>query len=203
MKRGFTLSEMLVTVAIMTFIITVVISNTHKLGLNAKVKAAAGLVVDTSKDTRSKAVSVKQFMGSLFPSYGIKFDTLNPTYIRVYADCVADDNGDRIINSLDTFAFVQTSNACSGTNGRVQDVFLPSGTRIRAIRSVYPVSGVMTSVAETKMDMLFLRPEPTVWIVNTAGALLPTGYFEVDVSDTANTYTKTVRFYSTGQFFLK
>lgn len=195
--------EMLVAIAILTFIMAVVLSSTRRLTISSKVKAGAGVVIDTSKDTRSKAVSVKQYLGTLFPSYGLRFETASPTRIRVYADCVADDNGDKTVNNLDTFGFVQSSNQCSGTNGLVQDVQLTSGTRIRAIRSTYPVGGIMQTNAETKVELLFMRPEPTVWMVNSAGALIPTGYIEIDISDTANTFTKTVRYYSTGQFFIK
>lgn len=205
MKRGFTLPEMLVVITLIVFMVTAMATSIQRINLNARVKAAAGIVVDAAKNTRSKAISVKEFRNNIFPSYGVHFDTASPGIITVYVDCQADDNGasggpDNTVNHLDSFRFNPSAVTCDGGNGFVENVSLPSGTKVTAIRSYYPSGGVMTEHAETKFDMLFLRPEPTIWITLTSGSLLPTGRIEVDIGDNGGKFTRTVVFYITGEF---
>jgi len=205
-KHGFTLVEMLVAIAIITIMVMLVLLNTNRTGSYEKVNAAANLIVDTTKETRSKAISVEQLATDVYPSYGVHMDK-GASQIIVFADCIADDNADGTVNNLDTFSFSNSSNQCapaSPSNGLVKTETFPVGTKISAIRSFYPqtANGALISHTESKVDILFLRPEPTIWITLASGLLLPVGRIEVDVTDSANRYLRTVTFYSTGEFSL-
>lgn len=204
-NRGFTLVELIVTIVILVFMVTVVLANTHNLGLNARVKASANLIVDTLKDTRSKSISVRQFNNASFPSYGVHLETANPRTITVYADCVADDNADGTINNLDTFRFISSSTQCGGTkpNGLDQQISLDANTRITAISATYPVGGVDVTTSESVVDLEFLRPEPTIWISRGAGILIPVGKVEITVKDNGGKYQRKITFYSSGQFSIQ
>lgn len=205
MKRGFTLAEMLVVITLVSLITSVVLANTRSLNTNALVKASAGTIIDTAKDARTKAVSVEQFTTSVFPSYGIHFDMSAPTKITIYADCLTDDDGSGTVDEGDTFHFARgsTVSQCVGQpDGFYADIALARNTEIKSIKATYPITGTMTTMNQSKIDIQFLRPEPTIWMVDASENLIPVGFIDVTVGDKGNKFFATVRFYSTGQFYV-
>ncbi|HVS79477.1 MAG TPA: type II secretion system protein [Candidatus Paceibacterota bacterium] len=202
-KRGFTLIEMLVVLAIIVFMVTAVLANTHGITLEARAKAAASTVLDLIKDTRNRSVAVKQFTTGTFPSYGLDFDLSRPQQVIVYADCIADDNADGIVDNKDTFNYISGGGSCTG-GSLVSTNKLDTQTKIGAIRAVFPVSGgSIRTVSESRVDILFLRPEPTIWIWTATDGVLTAGHVEVDIEDTTGKYIRTVSLYSTGEASMK
>lgn len=217
MKKGFTLPELLVAVAILTFMVSVILTSTRNLTTMQRVNAAAGVVLDTTKEARSNAISVKQFLGNLYPSYGVHLETANTANTRVtmYADCIANDSStdafgtcvanvpDLIIDACDSFKYVTTSTQCNGGNGLVKHVpFADQNIRVKRIRATYPSGAGMGTFNEASVDILFLRPEPTIWISTPSAGLVQAGSVEVVVGDRGNRFERSIVFYTTGQFYV-
>jgi prepilin-type N-terminal cleavage/methylation domain-containing protein len=211
MNKGLTFVELLVAVGIIALISAITLANTGVLSANSKTTAAATVIYDVMKKARHDSVAVKKFNGNLFPSYGVEFNTANPTKITVYADCLIDDTPDGLIDNNDEFWNDPLTNTCTG--GDVAEIItLPYNTKIKEIRSVspgfnYPADGFVSpplNQTETDVYMEFVRPEPTIWITLGAnGPLLEAGRIEIDVADDAEKSTKTIFFHSTGQFEIK
>ncbi len=188
--------------AIIVLMVTVVLANTHDGSIEAKVKISQSLILDTAKETRSKSIAVKQFTSAVFPSYGLDFDTSLPQQVIVYADCVPNDHAaidpsDTIVDADDTFDYAH--NDCGPSGNLVNKITLDENTKISAIRATYPVNGVMQTFTETRADVLFLRPDPTLWITTSSGGLIPTGNIEIDVSDLGNKFIRTDIINSSGE----
>ncbi len=214
-KRGLTLVELLVVIGIIALISSVVLASTGVLGANAKVTAAANTIYDTMKKARHDSISVKEFNGNNFPSYGVEFNMATPNEITVYADCIINDVDvptdvdPPIINEHDSFWNDPSVDTCTGGDF-VEDVVLPYATKIKEIRATSPafpaappVTSAIPALNETESEvyMEFVRPEPTIWItLGEGGPLLQAGKIEIDVTDAAEKITKTIIFHSTGQF---
>ena len=198
-NNGFSLMEMIVVVGIMGMVATIILTNIPGVTTSVRVNSAASTIMSTIKEVRHKSTSVKEFKSSLFPSYGVYFDMNEPQKIVVYADCIIDDNNDGIINDNDTFIYIPTALDCNGESGFVEEIFLGSHVRINEIRSISEGS----TVVETRMYLEYVRPEPSVWISESNGIILPVGKMELDLTDTAGRITKTISFWSTGQISIR
>lgn len=217
-QKGLTLVELVVVIGIIALISSVVLASIGALGANAKVTAAANTVYDTMKKARHDSISVKEFNGSFFPSYGVEFNMATPNKITVYADCVINDVDapsdvdPPIINEYDSFWNDPLVDTCSGGDF-VEDVILPYNSKIKEIRAMspaFPAAPPVTpaipalNTTESEVYMEFVRPEPTIWItLGAGGPLLQAGTIEIDVTDPAEKKIKTIVFHSTGQFEIK
>ena len=193
-------------VGIIALISAITLVNSGILSATSKVNAAANAVYDTAKKTRHNSISVKEFGGDLFPSYGIYLDMSSPDKIIVYADCEANDRDTAeeisegrapIVNDNDDFDYDQAN--CAGGN-LVEEITLPYGAKIKELRYI---SAFDSSGTQQKIFMEFLRPEPTIWITLDDGSLLPAGRIEADITDASGKVSKTVIFRSTGQFSIE
>jgi prepilin-type N-terminal cleavage/methylation domain-containing protein len=198
-KKGFSLIELFTVIGIITIISTITLVNTSTFSAKARVEAAASQILDIMKEIRHNSVSVREFKNNLFPSYGVYFDINFPRRIIVYADCLIDDSGDNYIDDNDNFTYNPSSTNCGGENGFVKEIALNSHVRIKEMRSIS--FGVTNT--ESKFYLEYVRPEPTVWITDSSGNLLPAGKIEIDLIDTKEKFKKTIVFWTTGQFAIQ
>lgn len=212
-EGGFSVLELIVVVAIIVLIASVILSRGQSS--NAKARAATVTVLDTLKDVRQRSLSVRQFYTSdLFPNYGLGLDIGEPTNLRIYADCKADDNNDDLFDSTDRFTYDTSAQYplpkadCPPPqpSGFIEDKSFPSGAKIFAIR-VYNSSGTEITPAPSRAYVSYFRPEPTVWIAWLDGGgsqqVLPVGRIEIDVGDVSGTVKRTVSVSTTGRIIVQ
>lgn len=194
-NNGFTLLELLVVVSIFVVMSALVLTSFPSLRARRQIEAAAQTIINASREARTSSIAVNEYAGTgIFPSYGVNIDMATPDRILIYADCNTDDNNDGIVNDDDTFYFDPSSTDCGGTNGAVKEVFLNSLVRIQSIQTITTGS----PVSETQASIEYIRPEPSIWIADSDGNVIPFGRVEITFKDTFNKYQKTVVFWSTG-----
>ena len=113
-ERGFTLIELIVVTSIIIVFSAILLTRLPVLSATAQLNKGVNDLVQVGLNTYSDSVSVKQFRSGIYPSYGIFLDTAFPRRILVFADCVADDNGDGILNDLDLFTYRPSALDCDG-----------------------------------------------------------------------------------------
>lgn len=200
-QRGLTLIEVMVVVSIIALVTTALTIRESQVSDQVKLTASASRILEAAKDTRQRSLSVDEFVNGVFPSYGLHFNINNPEEVVVYADCTPDDNDDGTLNNSDDFAYDSGSTDCDGDNGFVRSVSLRSGTFIKEIASTGAFPDTWASATESTMDILYLRPEPTIWVTDSDGNLMSSGFFEVVLS-TDNEKTKSVIFSITGSTYV-
>jgi prepilin-type N-terminal cleavage/methylation domain-containing protein len=217
-QKGFSLFELMVVIGLIVLLAGVIFS--QGTSSNAKLRSATSALTDTLKEVRQMSLSVKEYHDSdTFPNYGVEFDLGNPTEVRVYADCKADDNNSGIFDGSDRFTYdatnqypgLQTSCSTAGTppapqNGLIEDRTLLHGTKITAIRLYDGQNAIVPGVTPTRAYVEYFRPEPTTWIAfNDAGnqGILSVGHLEVDISDASGTNKKTISISTVGQIMLQ
>ena len=201
-NRGFTLVEMLIVISVVGLLASAFVLQRRNVNEEAALTASASKILEAAKDTRQRSLSVDEFANNLFPSYGLHFDVNEPRKVVVYADCLADDNDDGTLTNKDYFAFDENSTNCDGGNGFIREVSLSSNTFIQDISATgaFP-DDWETDVSQSRMDMLYLRPEPTLWITDADGNLMSSGYFEVILA-TDSGKTKQVVFSINGSAYV-
>ncbi len=147
-KRAFTLIELLVVVAIITIVSAVILANNNKFGGAALLQNLAYDVALSVREAQVYGISVKQTSAGTFNSgYGMHFDitTLqNSETYHLFADV-----------------------ALSGIYMSGEDVS-PSPYAIGQGFYIYKLCATPANGAEdctpTKLDILFIRPEPDACI---------------------------------------
>ena len=167
----------------------------------AKTNDAASTILIAAQDARQKSITVKQFQGSIYPSYGLSFDTALPQSVTIYADCVADDNADGKLDNLDSFVYNSASTACGGAsgNGFLETRTFDSQVKITQLRIVGQIS---PAPVVPKAYIEFIRPQPSIWITGENGGtrtLLDYGSLEITVKDDRGGNTKIINLYTSGR----
>lgn len=168
-NRGFTLLEMLIVITLILIMTSILLARTTTLTRQATLNIAAADIVSLVREARQDSISIEGVhVGgtTFFPSYGAHFDTnsSNNTTAILYADCVADDTQDTVppvVDISDSFHFDQANCPSFSTTRRVYT--LPAGIRINRIEAEY-LDGTVVTTSPDEASVLFLRPEPTVWI---------------------------------------
>lgn len=202
-QGGFTLLELLVVVAIIGILASVTFVRGDLMESDAEVNSAAQQVINMAKRARQQSVSVFEYRG-IFPSYGLYFDMSNPREFIVYANCVADDNGDKEVNHFDNFAYNEKGHQdCEDVMdgsytdaAKVETVELKGGAFIYNIETKLPEQDLKSADA---VSVNYLRPEPTVWITGDVGGeeyFVSTGYTKITIRDSAERYQKDIFFYT-------
>lgn len=190
-NKGFTLLELMITLAIGMFILTTVVIGQSKYTDSAALK---GLVNDISLTLRQAQVyglSVKENTpGDFKTSYGIFFNAFHPTEYIYFGDTGATMNGN----------YDGTNTVCTGEC--IQLVQITKGNQI-----VNPICRIDLTNAETcdvwKVSIVFVRPAPEakMTLYSTSGAPLSmTGYKGVRVKFISpQGIVRSIVVYTTGQ----
>lgn len=199
-NRGFTLIEMLIVVALIMIMTAILLARTNAMGRQATLNISTADIVSLIREARQDSVAIEGVVHSgstYYPSYGVHFDVLAPSQAILYADCVADDSANSIppiVDANDSFYFDQANCAFPSTQ---KTYAIPEGVTIDRIEASYLEGGVTVSTAPEEVSMLFLRPEPTVWItVRESGTrkVLSAGEVTVVLQDSTTGNERTVTF---------
>jgi prepilin-type N-terminal cleavage/methylation domain-containing protein len=143
--RGFTLIELVVTLAIITLISGLVLSNHAKFG---SVVTLENLAYDSAFAVRKAQVyGISVYgsgTGSFAPGYGVYLNRSTPDRFWIFADT----NGNGVYES--------------GTEPQLETESYRSGYTITAL-CVTPTSG-SEDCSPTRLDIVFRRPEPGAFI---------------------------------------
>lgn len=160
-QKGFTLTELLVSIAIMVFILALVLVNYRKfdssivltnlaydIGLSVRKAQSYGISV---KGTNEVVANPNAFK---YP-YGIHFDTANPKSYIIFADM--NDNGDGTLgNGSYDCLLGESDSSCE----KVEKYFLQGGYRIKELCSSADGTTDNNCAAITVFDITFKRPNP-------------------------------------------
>jgi prepilin-type N-terminal cleavage/methylation domain-containing protein len=201
-RRGFSIVELIVVTAIIVIMVLVIYPSVQNLREYTNLKAASAKVLDMTKLARSYSVAVKKY-GSFFPSYGIYVNKVSNEII-IYADCIADDDNNKEITISDTFSYSSTlANCGSSLNNTIDKYNLGPNTFIQSITIEYPDVGGKKVQDETVAHILFLRPEPTIWVTDSNGVVKSTATVTITIATTNGSNTKKVKLLHTGQFYVQ
>ncbi len=168
--RGFSLIELLTIVALLIIFASVLFTRSTVERDVPQLKQVSNDIVSFVRKARVSALAVREYEG-VFPSYGVALT--KPNTLQLYIDCTPDDSGDGTIsfNTLDQDVFKPDPSSCGGDE-IVEEYTLPFGMVISDIEVSYPTgltgSGEATDAVD-EVSILYLRPEPTVWITFDPG----------------------------------
>ena len=201
-SRAFTLIELLVVIAIVSLMSAFVLGSFSRSTQEAGVAEATNSLLSFMRKARQNAVSVLEHPGQpgVYPSYGIHINIKDdPGKIILYADCKADDNDSGGIEASDIFHFRQSE--CNG-NGKIEELKL-NNAHVTSL--VFSGANPNESGALTSFNVLFIRPEPTVWFSGTTGPVahphvknFDVGEARITISNLAGTESKVIRINSVG-----
>lgn len=152
-SKGFTLIEMMVSIAIFTIITSVVIFNHGKFNSSINVTNLAYEVALAVRQAQVYGLAVKQDVTSVAPveyAYGVYFAADNPKVFYIFADK----------NDNQQFDFDPSNDSCNGVKECQESI---------EIRGDVTIGKLQTSTSGTSQDtnhltVLFLRPNPVAII---------------------------------------
>lgn len=197
-QRGFSLIELLTVIAIILIMVVMVLGNTRGQSDRAAIEKSADDLVALFRQARQDALSVRK-LEDRYPSYGVHLVRDGTTAV-IYADCVPDDNTTGSITDTDTFQYVSSGNSnCTGAGGGntiSETLNLQNRTKISKITTT---SIGDAPVNQDDISILFLRPEPTIWLAREAVPhYIKPGTTVIELTNNAATETVTVSINSAG-----
>ncbi len=161
--RGFTLIELLVVCGIMIIVTSIVLANNNEYGGQVLLQNFAYDVALSVRQAQVYGISVQRFgsgvSSSFTAGYGIHFDISTPTTYILFADAV-NPNGLYDCPSPGTSCELVTANTIN-SGYFISKLCAPAGTDSSSCQAV------------SKIDILFLRPEPDA-LITACGATCTT-----------------------------
>lgn len=177
--------------------IAMVLGNTRGQNDRAAVEKSADDLVSFFRQARQYSLAVRQ-LGSQYPSYGVYMAKDGTTAI-MYADCVPDDNVSHTITEADTFRYLSSgASNCTGSGGGstiTETLNLQTRTKISKITTTSV--GAASPTERADLSVLFIRPEPTIWLSYSGGYIRP-GSMSIELTNNAGTEAVTVTINSAG-----
>jgi prepilin-type N-terminal cleavage/methylation domain-containing protein len=172
-NKGFTLAEIMVSIAIVVMIMSVVLFGYRSYNDNIILSSAGQEMAISIRQAQVYGVSVKQVVGGDFnTSYGISFDLSNPGSYYIFADKnnngkydgdVNCSSGTECVEKDDLKNAVGLSSFCSTDLGGVETC--PDTTGIRSV------------------SILFKRPDTEAYIYtfNSSGTMISGSYRSIKI----------------------
>jgi prepilin-type N-terminal cleavage/methylation domain-containing protein len=191
-KAGFTLTELLVSVSIIVFILALILVNYNKFDTGIVLTNLAYDVGLSVRKAQTYGINVKGTNNNYSYSYGIHFDKSSTAAKQTYL-IFADFNNNHIYDCTDP--------ANTATCEKVEGFRLQGGYQIK---DFYTVDCPTTCLSQ--LDILFTRPNPDakIYTVNAGGSTLSATAATIElVSSRDTTDAKKVVVYVTGQISIK
>lgn len=209
--RAFSLIELLVVIAIIMILAVSVLASIRPTGDQAKIEEVTNEVASFIRAARQNATTILEHPDrpGRYPSYGVNFNRSTQEdfsrQVIMYAVCQneLDTNNNNRIEYTDTgFHFKPT--ACDG--GSVIEVLeLKHGMRVTGITH----QGPSATTAWTHFNILFIRPEPSVWFAARSGnppsssavanhTVLDVGTVFITIENAPGTLSRTISVNSVG-----
>lgn len=164
-RRGFTLFEVIVSLAIFTLLTTTVLLRHSRFKGDILITNLATQVALTIREAQVSSLSVRAQAGTFNTGYGVLFTKANPTQYILFSDNGTTpgvyDSGDVIIETVKLPPGNTISKFC-GFDGSLAPGFEP----------VASCSGTTTPVS--KLNITFIRPNPDARVVRQDTANIST-----------------------------
>lgn len=192
-NNGFTLTELIVAVGIITLISTVVLAKYPDLSKKQSIDRAARFVSLSLRDAQTKSLSVKEeSVSGKFPAYGIRFENSFSNKIILFADL------DCVKNSPELCVY----NNAAGDK-KVEEKIISGTARIVDLCG-NKKSGVGAICGLTNIDVVFLRPASSIYLRGNNGAsVFKDAEIIIDLLGTNTNRRRTVGITENGQFFIE
>lgn len=215
MRRGFSVIELLVTIAIISIMSAIVFYNSPKLNRTIYLNRAAREVAFALRTAQARAVQIKTLPGvaSAPTNFSIEFNQ-NSTSFRIFSDGI--DGGACANGILDTAGCGLERNAANQTLYQMQNGMRITGLRVPAPPANPPAPPITVS----NLNIMFYRPDPTTkatkgnMIGNPSNCYAlststdcsngANGPFEIDVELASDSsFRKTIQVWLTGQISVR
>lgn len=180
-QKGFSLTELLVTIAVFLMLSTMVLANYRAFNRNIAIEAQAHEVASKVREAQLAGISV-QSQNGVYPGYGVFADMAATNSYVFFVDTVVPLN--RLYN---------------GVAESVETITLKQGARIQSICG--SLTGGACTAPLNRVHVTFLRPNPEATILGfpIAGGG-PISYASADIVFVSPAgQTKTMRVWITGQ----
>jgi prepilin-type N-terminal cleavage/methylation domain-containing protein len=196
-KAGFTLVEMIVSIAIMGAVVSTILLNQSTYTEGARLTAQADELASRVSEAQAYGVAVRERSagtGDFSIAYGVSVSILASGSPNAYIVFI-DRNGNQVYDGDWTCPVGETSEC-------LEKVSLTNGNAVDSL-CIAKISGTDDCSAPKRADILFLRPDPqahiTVW--NSSGTVYaPTNMAGVRfILKSTNSLSRSVSSYTTGQ----
>lgn len=190
---GFTLVELVVTVSIFVLLSTVALVNFRQVDNSLILQNVVHQVALVARKAQISGISVQGIDSggtTLFPSYGINFDTSRKTSFVLFSDTT-------VINKL----FDGTCPKVLSTDECVQRYTLAQGYTIKQLCGNQKTGGGLATCALVRLDISFTRPNPDALIIGDAG-VGPFSDAEIVIQSRTGA-TKKIVVWTTGQISIE
>jgi prepilin-type N-terminal cleavage/methylation domain-containing protein len=157
--KGFTLTEMLVSISVIVLISTLILFSYHRLREDFSLRRAAQNIVFSFRDVQTSAIAVKKFQPTgTFPGYGIHFDMVNNNKYIIFADV----NNNKIYDP---------GNGCYDAPTECDEEFiLEKPIKIKDLCGNEKSDPSNAQCALSSLDIVFLRPDPKIFLTANLGS---------------------------------
>jgi prepilin-type N-terminal cleavage/methylation domain-containing protein len=195
--RGFTLVEMIVSVAIFVMLTSVLLFNYNNFNSRLNLDILAHQIAQWNRDTQVSAMSVRPSRTSVnsFSGFGLHFDRTTPTSFIYFADLDGDKRYDA----------PGAGKKCGDTGEECEKVInILKGNRIETICGLtapaHAQGACPTGLEAVQMfDIVFTRPNPDARVTGVVSGT-PYQYSHADITvTTPNKYRRTIQVWTTGQ----
>ncbi len=194
---GFTLLEMLISMAILTLLTSVLLFNYNSFNNRISLDILAHQIAQWTRDTQVSAMSVRPSRTALssFSGFGLHFDITTPTSFIYFADL----NGDKQYTPL------TGAQKCGDPGVECEKVILINKKnkieKLCGLTSPAHAAGVCSSGLDEvqQFDIVFTRPNPDAAITGFIG--VPSfQYAHADITIVSPAqYRRTIQVWTTGQ----
>ena len=181
MKKGFTLVELVVVVGIITLLGGLILANTGQFNSRSQITIAAQNVGSAMRKAQTFGSGVRQAAPGIFPGYGVHIDR----------------GGNSIIIFADTYPGSPNRVYDSGNDILLETIILEGGITVSDICAI----GSQTRCNRASVDVVFLRPDPTIFITSPGVSNITNTY--ITLSAPRFNLTKLVRVWITGQIAIE
>lgn len=165
-KKGITIIELMVSIAIITFIMSVVVFNSKTLNERITLSTVAQEISLVARKAQTYGISVRGDGSDFSFAYGVAFNTNEPDAVYLYVD----RNDNRLYNGG-----INCQNEC------VEKITLRNDIRISSICALN-ITLNCTSISKAHINFLRPNPEPVLKVTNSSDVELYTGSFEIRVT---------------------
>ena len=201
-NRGFSVFELLVSIAIFTMLTTAFLINYNSLNKRIILDTLAHQLAQSVRETQVSAMSVRRLAadaGLLYPGYGLHFDIANPSQFIFFADSQ---------NVNQHYDPIPTGKSCGDIGVECERVVLfPLGYKIQSLCGEAPSGDSITALCgsfdtATVFDIVFTRPNPDAELTGDLSSVapFPVPYSEVKIEIASPRQdTRVVDVWTTGQ----
>ncbi len=166
-QKGITLIELMVSVAIISMIMAVIVYNSKTLNEKVAINSVAQEVSLIVRKAQSYGVSVKGDGSDFNYAYGVAFNTNESDSIYLYVD----RNSNRLYNGG-----VGCQNEC------VEKIPLRNNVKVTSICALNGSTLNCTSISKAHINFLRPDPEPVLKVTNSSDTELYSGPFEIRIT---------------------